>query len=463
VRICPECQNRYDDDVDACPNDGEALVPLPDELSGNPKLQEVVQAQPGERTSMIDLEAIEAKRAARRAEAAGEDGEAGDGDEDDDKTPPPEEPVGDDDEATGTLQKARKKKTRTKIRSADEDAPPDDEIAPDRRVSNDPTNKDMSRRDMTKSGTHNRTRSKLDRSRITELKAGRTGTHAGTRGGTHAGTRTKVAPLEEADESSGMSGTKAAILALVIVGTLVGSIIVVSQLFAVLTVTTVPPGAEVVLDGEHIGQSPVQKRVRVDSHVIELEKPEYEPFKEVVQVPSDGLPFLQPLRKKPPPPPPPPTNAQIADEMVRIATALFEKGDLEAAKNKLEEAKKLAPNNAALLELLKKVDAEIAARAAAFENAAAAQSREERIRASRALTAEGTQKYNAGAMSEAREKLYKALKLDPSYPEPHRVLSRIYNRENDTAKVRYHLERYLQLGGSDSDFKVREWLKQHPK
>ena len=30
-------------------------------------------------------------------------------------------------------------------------------------------------------------------------------------------------------------------------------------------------------------------------------------------------------------------------------------------------------------------------------------------------------------------------------------------------KVRYHLQRYLDLGGADGDFKVREWLKTHPK
>ena len=52
--------------------------------------------------------------------------------------------------------------------------------------------------------------------------------------------------------------------------------------------------------------------------------------------------------------------------------------------------------------------------------------------------------------------------LCAQYPEPHRWLGRIFNRSSESEKVRYHLDRYLQLGGQDGDFKVREWLKAHP-
>ena len=55
------------------------------------------------------------------------------------------------------------------------------------------------------------------------------------------------------------------------------------------------------------------------------------------------------------------------------------------------------------------------------------------------------------------------MKLDPDNAEPHRTLGRIFNREEQVDKVRYHLQRYLNLGGADGDFKVREWLKSHPK
>ena len=93
MRICPECQTRYDDDVESCPTDGELLVELPAELSGNPPAPEPQQAGTNERTSMIDLEAIEAERAARRAEQEAENPP------EDEKTPPPEGPVEDDVEA----------------------------------------------------------------------------------------------------------------------------------------------------------------------------------------------------------------------------------------------------------------------------------------------------------------------------------------------------------------------------
>jgi hypothetical protein len=43
------------------------------------------------------------------------------------------------------------------------------------------------------------------------------------------------------------------------------------------------------------------------------------------------------------------------------------------------------------------------------------------------------------------------------------VLAKVWNRDGNVDKVRYHLERYLALGGADGDFKVREWLKIHKK
>jgi PEGA domain len=449
VRICPECQSRYDDDVESCPNDGEPLVDAPDELEGNPAVREVQQAAPHERTSMIDLEAIEARRAARRAESGG-DGEAADPDGDDDKTPPPEGPAENDVDATGTLQRSRLKRRRAGTKVTTDAGDDVSDVPVDRRVGEDPTNRDMSRRDMTKSrATGMRTRTKVG-----ERNAGG--------GGTLATGMTRRTQMQLQPKKS-MSGATATVLALLIVSALVAAIIVLSRLFAVLTVTTVPPGAEVKLDGEVVGLSPIQKRVRTGSHVIDLSLEGYQPFKEVVDVPTGGLPFLQPLQKNAPPPPPPPSAREIADELLKHALRLFEANDLEGAKNKLEEAKKLVSDHEGVLALLAKVDAEIAARADAFSRAQGDAAVRERLRQARVLTEEGRRLYEKSQLSPARDKLYQALKLDPGYPEPHRILGKIYNREDDVDKVRYHLERYLQLGGSDGDFKVREWLKAHPR
>jgi hypothetical protein len=79
------------------------------------------------------------------------------------------------------------------------------------------------------------------------------------------------------------------------------------------------------------------------------------------------------------------------------------------------------------------------------------------------LNEEGRRLYEKNQLGPAKEKLYASLKLDPDNAEPHRTLGRIFNREDQVDKVRYHLQRYLDLGGADGDFKVREWLKAHPK
>jgi hypothetical protein len=103
MKICPDCQKRYPDDVEVCPDDGEDLVDEPAELSGNPKLREPVPASPADRTSMIDLEAIEAKRKKKpEPEAAPVD----------EKTPPPVEPLEDDPDGTGTMQRTSKRKKK---------------------------------------------------------------------------------------------------------------------------------------------------------------------------------------------------------------------------------------------------------------------------------------------------------------------------------------------------------------
>src|SRR5688500_20400330 len=114
MKICPQCQERYDDDVETCPKDGEPLVAFdqedpPEDRPGNPKLLDVVAASPADRTSMIDLEAMEAKRAAKRAADAAARAASGEasGEDDDERTPPPEQPLEADGDATGTLQRTK--------------------------------------------------------------------------------------------------------------------------------------------------------------------------------------------------------------------------------------------------------------------------------------------------------------------------------------------------------------------
>jgi hypothetical protein len=427
MKICPECQERYHDDVASCPKDGEDLVDVPEELSGNPRILEPVASSPADRTSMIDLEAIEAKRKVKRTASEGE----GVGD---DKTPPPSQPNEADRDATGTLQ-------RTRNQAADRH----DSIPEDRRVNEEPTNKDLS------------SRSRTGRSRITSMTSAGRDVVVVPASGTRTGMKTAPRPRRA------MSGTQAAVLVMFGVLALVGAIMFFARATAVLTVTTVPPGASVALDGEAVGLSPLQKRVRTSSHTVELSLDGYEPFKEVVDVPSGGLPFLQPLQKKPPPPPPPPTSAQIASELVAAARAAFEAKDLEGARRKVAQALRLEPELPEATSIMKDIGEATAVRAESARKAALSAANGARLQQARVLAEEGRRLYGKGSLGPAKEKLYASLKLDDDNPEPHRTLGRIFNREDQVDKVRYHLQRYLELGGADGDFKVREWLKTHAR
>jgi hypothetical protein len=225
----------------------------------------------------------------------------------------------------------------------------------------------------------------------------------------------------------------------------------------------VPHGAAVVLDGEAIGTSPLQKRVRTGSHVVELALDGHEPFREVISVPSAGLAFLQPLKALPPPPPPPPTADEIAMDVMAQLKRLLDAGDLMGALAKLEELEKLAPDHAPSRELRAQVRLELSRRDAQLKAQQKSAAQQAQLQKARTLAEEGKRHYEAGRLAQSRAKLFESLKLDAGQPEPHRTLAKIFNRENETEKVRYHLERYLALGGSDADFKVREWLKSHPK
>jgi hypothetical protein len=299
--------------------------------------------------------------------------------------------------------------------------------------------------------------------------ARRDGTRTGmTRSGMAArdGTRTgltRATTLKPTTPKKPLSPLAAA--AAVVIGVVVMIVVVfaASRATGVLTVTTVPHGALVTLDGEAIGTSPLQKRVRTGAHTIDLKLDGYEPFREVVDVPSSGWPFLQPLKALPPPPPPPPTNAEIAADLAAQAKRLFDAGDLDGALAKVLEIERLVPDHVPSTELRKAVHEAEDKRQDALRKDATNAAFQAQIARARQKSDEGRRLYDQGKLGPARTALFDALKLDPKNPDPHRTLAKIFNRDNDVDKVRYHLERFIELGGNDADFKVREWLKAHQK
>lgn len=445
VKVCPECKSSFDDDVEVCPNDDVELVEAPDALPENPALREVVEVSPSERTSMIDLEAIEAKRKERPAEQIEEEPDA-------ESTPPPAD-APPDPEATGSMDVVayRKKKRREARAAAAEEAAEGREPTATKRERSgrDPAPADRTSKDQRRPRTQ----------------------HAYE--ATDREDRTLVAAPEEDEEvverrerrRAALSPVLAALGVLVLCAGLGGGVYFIARSSAVLTVTSVPPGAVVRIDAKEVGTAPVQKRVAVGNHTIELDLQGYEPFKEVVEVPSDGVAFLQPLRVAPPPAPPPPTPAQIADEIAAAAERLVAQGDHDAAFAKIKELVKAMPDDPRADRLFQKLDAARKVKALQAEkdrrDKGARTAGGKRAEA-RVAFQEGERLYAADRLDEAKEKYFEAVRLDPAYAEPHRALGRIFNRENVAAKVRYHLGRYLALGGADPDFKVREWLKQNP-
>ncbi len=406
-------------------------------LPGNPALREVVPAGTGDRTSMIDLEAVQAKRAARRAEEEAE----GENDVDSERTPPPDRPIGRDPDATGTLARKGKKQQGQARLVRDEQSRV---IERTERVDAVPDNGDDNVND--EAGPRSLSRS---------------GTRSGMSRATRAGTQNLRRPPAKAKQP--LSPVAAASVVLIGVVGLIVAVFIAVRATGVLTVTSVPLGATVTVDGAVIGTSPLQKRVRTGSHVVELALAGYEPFREVVDVPSAGLSFLQPLKALPPPPPPPPTAFEIASDIAAQAKRLFDAGDIDGALARVAEIEKLVADHGPSRELRDAIKAAIAKReadAAASQASAATQARFARARA---LNDEGLKLYTAGKLGPARTALYDSLKLDAKNPDPHRTLAKIFNREDEVDKVRYHLTRFLELGGNDGDFKVREWLKSHAK
>jgi tetratricopeptide (TPR) repeat protein len=432
-------------------------------LPRNPTLREVVPATPSDRTAMIDLEALEAKRAARRAE---EDARAADEAAEDEKTPPPDSELPRDPEATGTMARRRRgqRADNGSARLVRNERPGDDVDVDDAANGDDAADgNDVD--EATEREEARGTRSALARREGTRSRVAPTeGTRA--RSGGRDGTRTAMTRANAGKRRTArrpLSPLAAASVVIIAVVAVIVVVFVAMRATGVLTINTVPHGAAVTLDGEAVGTSPLQKRVRTGSHVIELALEGFEPFREVVDVPSAGLSFLQPLKALPPPPPPPPTNAEIAADLAGQAKRLFDAGDLDGALARVQELERLVPDHAPSVDVRRAIRDAEARREEARRRDGAAAAREAGLARARQKAEEGRRLYEQGKLGPARTTLYDALKLDAKNPEPHRTLAKIFNRDGDIDKVRYHLERFLELGGNDADFKVREWLKAHPK
>jgi len=457
MKVCPVCKATYDDDAENCDDDGEALIAAEnDALDENPELKDVLQVNPDDATSMIDLEAmedkirerVEQKRAAdvERAARAMKEAERLDPD------------------ATGTLDLESLEKKLASRQGGDVE-------------------------DVTKIEKHEQTLV----------------TRQGKKGDSSAEPRAPSGAAKKADAPPRDRGrvVTIALLAIGVVGAIgaaVGIGLYVTR-GEPLTVISVPPGATVVVDGQQVGQSPVTARAAVGSHTIELTLAGYEPFKDVVDVPKGGTSFREPLKALPEGARPKPEaradagtvdGGPSADDVTARVRAFIASKDFDGALAAIKALIAANPDDARADALLAEVtDAKTGGGATRTGDDAttAPGGRDktpdkrpggkrprdpeprpvddkpvgkEKAASARGAYEDGERAYQSGRVDDAKLSFKESIQLDPRFYLPHRSVARIYEREGNIKQARYHLQRYLDLGGPDADLKVRRWLESHP-
>lgn len=481
MKVCPVCKAEYPDDVEACANDGEPLLEGGEVLPDNPELHDVLEVSPDEATAMVDLESLQPKIKERLEEKAERDAERRARDAERRER---EEREADPD-ATGTLMAPDLDSLRG--RRHDDD---DDDFDPEQ-----------------------------DSTALLPAPPGGGAVPGDPDAFAQAGP-TQVVPRAPGPKKSS-KGLIAAVI--VLFGVFGAAGLAVGLYFAfgpgkgvVLTVTTVPPKASVRLDGKDIGLSPLQERVKPGSHTVELQLEGYESFKEVIDVPPEGLPFIQPLKALPGTrtggdddsagpadagaasdddgsdagaAPEPGGNNPKADKLAAAAERLLEKGDIDGALGKIKSLMKLAPDDPRADALF---DRATEARAQGGQGGSDEPGRRgrggrkgrrgggsadkpddddgpiavpvtgDKKQLAQEAYEEGERLFKNGRNPEAKRQFKLSIQLNPNYYLPHRSIARIYQREGNVRSARYHLQRYLKLGGPDPDFRVRQWLEKNP-
>ena len=412
MKVCPQCQTRYgDDEFGTCPEDGAQLVP---EGTGvNPRLPEVIPVDEAAETRMFAAADVQEELSRSRADTL--------------------------DDASGSPQ-----------------------VAPTEHLSQEVLEEAMR-----------------------EAQARRA-----AQGGERAPEKTDIVP-KQARAPGGetpSSGRAGLIAALTVAGVmLVALVIALAFVFwpkpTYLKITSTPSSAKVEIDGMLSGEAPINLEVKPGPHSVSLALDGYHPFAQVVEVPKEGRILAVALVENKPAPESQPMDEADVDSSLKARTeaifqevdALIDVGDLDTANDRLQVLSALMPGDERVAEALDRVkqtraqpdkggaNADAASKTTRHKDpgAQAPTSRKDREREADKLHREGQQLYKQGDFARAKEVLLKAVRFDPRFYPPHRVLARIYNREKNISKAKYHLTRYIELGGSDADYKIRQWLATH--
>lgn len=415
MKVCPQCRGRFADDVGRCPGDGSILIP--EAALGNPSNASVTPVDEGAETRMFDVESL-------REELNGPTAQAG----------------------------------------------------------------HVAHGEQTLSDGSTRV---LDQDQVEQVLQGTA---------TGVDPRTNRSGAKPPKRPSGQ-GLRFGILALIAAGLFVailvtGLVLLFWPKATELSITTAPSGASVEVDEVLSGETPVSVPMSPGPHMVTLSHPGFQSFAQIIEVPRGGRSLTVALvRKEQPEPEPEPEPRDNVDTDLKARTdAIFNEvqvleqvGDFELADARLQVLAVMVPDDPRVPEALKHL-AELRAKAPDKKDPAhaaghgvangqgkkptaaqvdpsdpnpASMTKAQRERYADKLFQKGRRLYRGGKFAQAKELLLKSLRYDARFYPPHRALARIYNREKKIDKAKYHLSRYIELGGSDKDYKIRQWLATH--
>ena len=529
MKVCPECESSYEADVALCPNDGAELVEAA--LPANPEMQEVQPVAAHEATSMIDLEALEHARREQML-ARGEDPDAPPAEEVEEAE---EEEIRADPEATGVIDTDLYRRIRrgedpapvsalaepsvieneaadyselsvspsvdegsaiyADIRQTEEletdDSVGDYDVTHDDGDAHEPADDsllapvradelsgvgkpapdahyDENRYEDERYADPNEIDARLEQARFARSE------YTGEYSTVHEVEATRPVTGYALEANATPAKWAVPLLLVVLAVGSVGGAWAWAQ-SEVVTITTLPPGANVWMDNEHLGKSPLQKRMWLGKHKLTLHHPEHIKFEDLIDVPRGGLRFEQRLDKMDEEGTQADTaviheeagnESQSADAFVQIIEELLAANDLDAAFLTTKRMLKQFPADRrgdALLDRVIEMRVEETAmrrsQAAIPEPKKPARPKEN----GKAICANALELYEIGDLEFAKQKLQRCVQLVPQHAKAHRTLGRIFESEKNVPKVRYHLQRYLDVGGDDVDGRVQAWLKSHPR
>ena len=457
--ICPTCGAEYPEDVTHCPEDGALL--LAPGVKNNPRLPGVRGVDTAAHTAMFTVEDMQKEM--ERISAAADNPEL-------DVEPEPEPDVPVDPNATRSISLEDIDRMREEHEATHGDGRSDTatSAAPDG------------------SGT--------------DLDTGSTSVDA-----TALRTRKAAAPATPQDRER---RRKIAIYLLAGLGVmlLVGGGALVWAIFLrrmPVEIVTSPPGAAVLVDNVERGIAPLTVYMPRGAHAVKARADGYLEATEIVQV-TQGRSLVISLKRdegQQEPDADDPVKIK-ADALWEEAAALLKAGKLDEAEVKCQALSALVPDDTRAVECLREIaqrrnaggsgkggkatrggkggkrgkagragkggdgkGGEDGEDGAGEADDLGAQIRRmkpaERKKAALRALEQGRTAYDLGDMKLSGEWLNKCLRYNPNQTQCHRVMARVYTKEDNTPKVKYHLKRYLELGGADEDFKVRDWLRTH--